>query len=122
MGPSKYPTRGQTPIESSKRILRSLKALALVTLTFQTQKFCTVLVMNLARIHWTDEIMESLQRVYGTGHSIATPSGGQRPSHMAWSDFLADVKRANDGDGSFMQGFRPTVSRPLSPERARASR
>lgn len=90
--------------------------------TIDTQKFCSVLVSTLPRLHWSTETMEMLQATYGTGHAIATPSGGTRPSHMSWSDFLDDVRRADDSDPSFMQAFRPTARRPLSPERAGAGR
>jgi hypothetical protein len=90
--------------------------------TIDTQRFCSVLVSTLPRMHWSNEVMEMLQATYGTGSAIATPSGGSRPSHMAWSDFLDDVRRADDRDRSFMQAFRPTARRPLSPQRAAISR
>ena len=86
--------------------------------TIDTQKFCSVLVSTLPRMHWSAESMEMLQATYGTGHAIVTPSGGTRPSHVSWSDFLDDVRRADDGNPSFMQDFQPTARRPLSPQRA----
>lgn len=55
---------------------------------------------------------------YGTGESLLTPSGGTRPSHVAWMDFASDVMRADEDDVAFMKSFQPTATRPLSKDRA----